>query len=412
MKVYKRTSEGKWAAFDDLSPLPRKLRILLKAVNGKAPEEVYIKSLSAFGDVHALLQSLEQAGLIADRGQRSSSKPSAAMAPPTPAQPTPQRPNVMPVVALPGLVMPGLVTPIRAAAAPTVHTAAAGPKPAPAGANMFERTEVLPNDRAHGGRSSARPVEWQVLPVLTDDAPAPQGLPLRMPVLGLPGDPPTLTTEMTDPVALAAMADLADLADLADSARLQTPPASKDAFVAGPAWGASAAAPVGLAVNVPAPAFDATNPAALALADLAALSARDAMADLAALAESSARAVPSHEASPLASISPENLLAHNALMAAANDEPIADAATTRATVRHAVELMSNFLLDHVPRAASQVLPEVESIHSLEQWAELMDGYAAFVAPAGELGRLHLLQIRRMLAQALQAADVGSKGWYA
>jgi hypothetical protein len=151
-----------------------------------------------------------------------------------------------------------------------------------------------------------------------------------------------------------------------------------------------------------------------ALADLADLAdpAADALADLAALVESSARAHPSHEASPLASISPENLLAHNALMDAANDEPIADAATTRATVRQAVELMSNFLLDHVPRAASQILPEVESIHSLEQWAELMDGYALFVAPAGELGRIHLLQIRRMLAQALNAADVGSKGWYA
>jgi hypothetical protein len=145
-----------------------------------------------------------------------------------------------------------------------------------------------------------------------------------------------------------------------------------------------------------------------ALADLA------AMADLAAQAESGASSRYSPEmpdASPLASISPGNMQAHNALMAA-NDEPVTDAAATRATVRHAVELMSNFVLDHAPRTASQVLPEIESIHSLDQWAELMDGYAMFITPTGELGRAHVAQMRRMLNEALGAADVGSKGWYA
>ncbi len=72
MTVYQRTPEGKWAAYSAESPLPRKLKILLKAINGTVTEDVYATNLSAFGDVRELLRSLVHAGLIEEANQRSS----------------------------------------------------------------------------------------------------------------------------------------------------------------------------------------------------------------------------------------------------------------------------------------------------------------------------------------------------
>jgi hypothetical protein len=128
-----------------------------------------------------------------------------------------------------------------------------------------------------------------------------------------------------------------------------------------------------------------------------------ALADLAELAGQSAIAAHTAQAS--------NILTHNALLAA-NDELESGAGSKRAAVRHGVELMSSYVLDHMPRTASQVLPEIESVHSVEQWAELMDGYAMFIAPTGERAHTHLAQLRRMLNAAFDASDVSPKGWYA
>jgi hypothetical protein len=61
---YARTSEGQSAAYDATSAMPRKLRSLLKVVDGKTSEALFASSLKAFGDVKGLLQSLELAGLI------------------------------------------------------------------------------------------------------------------------------------------------------------------------------------------------------------------------------------------------------------------------------------------------------------------------------------------------------------
>jgi hypothetical protein len=66
MTVYQRTADGQWAAYSDQSPLPRKLKLLLKAVNGAVDEDVYALTLTAFGDVAQLLRSLERAGLVED----------------------------------------------------------------------------------------------------------------------------------------------------------------------------------------------------------------------------------------------------------------------------------------------------------------------------------------------------------
>jgi hypothetical protein len=66
MTIYQRTTEGQWAAYSVESPLPRKLKILLKSIDGRVPEEVYLVNLKSFGDVHEILQSLVQSGLIED----------------------------------------------------------------------------------------------------------------------------------------------------------------------------------------------------------------------------------------------------------------------------------------------------------------------------------------------------------
>lgn len=61
---YARTTEGQAAAYDATSALPRKLKSLLKVIDGKTSHDVFASSLKAFGDVQGLLTSLKKAGLI------------------------------------------------------------------------------------------------------------------------------------------------------------------------------------------------------------------------------------------------------------------------------------------------------------------------------------------------------------
>jgi hydrogenase maturation factor len=62
--IYVRTTEGQAAAYDQVSAMPRKLRSLLKVIDGKTNDEVFTASLKGFGDVRGLLKSLAHAGLI------------------------------------------------------------------------------------------------------------------------------------------------------------------------------------------------------------------------------------------------------------------------------------------------------------------------------------------------------------
>ena len=64
MTLYARTPEGQVAAYSADSALPRKLKSLLKLVDGKTDLEVLVDSLQAFGDVRGVLQSLHAAGLL------------------------------------------------------------------------------------------------------------------------------------------------------------------------------------------------------------------------------------------------------------------------------------------------------------------------------------------------------------
>ena len=69
MTVYMRTEEGQLAAYSADSVLPRKLRSLLKVIDGKTSLDVYGHTLHAFGDVKGVLRSLDLAGLIRPMSQ-------------------------------------------------------------------------------------------------------------------------------------------------------------------------------------------------------------------------------------------------------------------------------------------------------------------------------------------------------
>jgi hypothetical protein len=64
MTLYARTPEGQVAAYSADSALPRKLKSLLKLVDGKTELETLVQGLLAFGDVRGVLQSLHAAGLL------------------------------------------------------------------------------------------------------------------------------------------------------------------------------------------------------------------------------------------------------------------------------------------------------------------------------------------------------------
>ena len=64
MSVFVRTEEGQEAAYSPQSALPRKLKSILKVIDGRTTIDAFEKNLSSFGDVRAILQSLDMAGLI------------------------------------------------------------------------------------------------------------------------------------------------------------------------------------------------------------------------------------------------------------------------------------------------------------------------------------------------------------
>ncbi len=64
MTVYIRTERGQQAAYDSQSEMPRKLKSLLKVIDGKTSNEIFEQKLRAFGDVRSMLHSLNSAGLI------------------------------------------------------------------------------------------------------------------------------------------------------------------------------------------------------------------------------------------------------------------------------------------------------------------------------------------------------------
>lgn len=66
MTVFIRTSKGQQAAYEPGSELPRKLRSILKLIDGRTSLGVFEQNLKSFGDVRSIFYSLIEAGLIAE----------------------------------------------------------------------------------------------------------------------------------------------------------------------------------------------------------------------------------------------------------------------------------------------------------------------------------------------------------
>jgi hypothetical protein len=64
MTVYVRTDRGQEAAYKPDSVLPRKLRSILKLIDGKTTLQMLVQNLQSFGDIRAILDSLTDDGLI------------------------------------------------------------------------------------------------------------------------------------------------------------------------------------------------------------------------------------------------------------------------------------------------------------------------------------------------------------
>lgn len=84
---YVRTVEGQAAAYDATSAMPRKLKSLLKVIDGKTSLAVFANSLKAFGDVQGLLTSLEKSGLIVVSAEPEAAAPPQDMPTENIAQP-------------------------------------------------------------------------------------------------------------------------------------------------------------------------------------------------------------------------------------------------------------------------------------------------------------------------------------
>jgi hypothetical protein len=70
MLVPVRTVAGDKALKDSEANMPRKLRALLSAIDNRAKTNIYCETLTAFGDVSAMFDSLEEIGMIRFVGQR------------------------------------------------------------------------------------------------------------------------------------------------------------------------------------------------------------------------------------------------------------------------------------------------------------------------------------------------------
>jgi hypothetical protein len=92
--IYERTAKGMAVTRDPSSDLPRMMKTLLMAVDGKTTVAMFQKLLPNFGDVGALLEGLQANGLVTprDANSRPASKPPLRVVPlrdTTPPAPAP-----------------------------------------------------------------------------------------------------------------------------------------------------------------------------------------------------------------------------------------------------------------------------------------------------------------------------------
>jgi hypothetical protein len=84
-----------------------------------------------------------------------------------------------------------------------------------------------------------------------------------------------------------------------------------------------------------------------------------------------------------------------------------DAGHAEHVVEDAKDMMSDFVLNHVPQHAYSALKEIEQITSLAILAGSLDAYELLVRPTGMMGKRHIQQLRRMAEDARQSQPQSS-----
>jgi hypothetical protein len=87
------------------------------------------------------------------------------------------------------------------------------------------------------------------------------------------------------------------------------------------------------------------------------------------------------------------------LAPAAADKPVTDRdSTAQQQVRKAVLLMHNFVATHFAERATELLPAIDKLTSVERIARSLKDYEALVAPAGKAAARHLMDLRATLTR--------------
>ena len=75
MQIFSKTTKGSETVLERDFPLPRKFKALLLAIDGKTDISIFERNLDAFGDVRAMLHTLQKEGLITPINSATDSKP-------------------------------------------------------------------------------------------------------------------------------------------------------------------------------------------------------------------------------------------------------------------------------------------------------------------------------------------------
>jgi hypothetical protein len=87
--------------------------------------------------------------------------------------------------------------------------------------------------------------------------------------------------------------------------------------------------------------------------------------------------------------------------------PVSDAGHAAHVLEEAKDMMSDFVLTHIPQHAFSALKEIEQITSLAILGSSVDAYELLVQPTGMAGKRHIQQLRRITEDARQSQPQSS-----
>jgi hypothetical protein len=87
--------------------------------------------------------------------------------------------------------------------------------------------------------------------------------------------------------------------------------------------------------------------------------------------------------------------------------PVSDAGHAAHVLEEAKDMMSDFVLTHIPQHAFSALKEIEQITSLAILGSSVDAYELLVRPTGMAGKRHIQQLRRITEDVRQSQPQSS-----